>query len=316
MNFIGTVKSVVYSYISQLKPATQAKDGSILDWLFGDDSEAADFVNDSLAIPAPVTAGCTTAPTTNVSHFYLTGEARNDWDKAADQVLRSYCGISSPSGEQVQKMHSGLVQANEQHLRSDVAGLISYYLSTPRGVDHRVGLFLQSNTEIFVPPAAQICPAPAAPAQPPAPPVVQPPPVVPVLPPSGHDATSAPDVTPPPAQQDVGTPDVTPPPAHDVAAPEAPAVNHELEQLKAKINTAIGRTSALINKLNATGDSHMSGLAAGLNQKKNALRQALDSGNLDQMQSALQQFNSARRDACQQYNTLMNSIGGETITCQ
>ncbi|MBN2058095.1 MAG: hypothetical protein JW782_04820 [Candidatus Saganbacteria bacterium] len=181
---IGSLICGVYSNDKDGSPKDSGSAKDAFDWLSELGEGIADLFSESSS-----TTGCDShfqersGSQNSGVHFYVTGDGRDSWGAAADQVLRWFCGIAEPTDEQVTAAGRALREANENHLEQDVFGVISYDSDTPRGVDHRLGLFWRSNTEIFIPlpTPATICPA------------IEIPLVTPVAPDSGSDA-GGPDV--------------------------------------------------------------------------------------------------------------------------
>jgi hypothetical protein len=159
INSISSVIGYLGSFIAGSDTSeVEASAKGVLEWLeegyeavFGDESDA------SLTACTPQSSN---SDDQGGVHFYLTGDARNGWTAAADQVLRWYCGLTEVDYDQSVSTGQALREANERHLMDDVGGVLYYDSSTPMGVDHRLGVFWLSDTEIFIPtptPVA-ICP--------------------------------------------------------------------------------------------------------------------------------------------------------------
>lgn len=257
-----------------------------------------DYITDIFTTPAPAASGCSLDQGHNDQgqpgvHFYLAGEARNDWGKAADQVLRQYCGIAEPTAEQVSATRQALVTANVDHLDNGVNGVITYDSNSPVGVDHRLLLFLYNDTEIFIPQTSSqaICPAPqSAPATAPVP---EPTPIqAPVTP-----VEQLPVVPPPQPPVDANAPDVTPPVEDIVQPPVVVEAGTELAEAKKQLEQAIGRATSVMRDLESTNDDQMRARAGTLRQARNQAQSAREATELQAVQDATQTLNSARASA-------------------
>jgi len=310
--------------------ASAAKDwfDELTDDLISDDT--AETVGE-VASTSP-TAACgivSSGGSSSGEHFYLEGEAQEDWSLAADQVLRFHCtGIPNPSAQQIQTMRDALIEANRQHLENEV-GSFHYHLETPEGVDHRTGEFLSSDTEIFVPWSAQICPTAGTQVPPPIPTPLPPTPPIPQ-----PDAGVAPDVRVPDVA-DAGAPEVAPAPQPEAGAEEVtPEVGPEvvpevvapvegpspLQLAKSKLRTEITRASALIAKYRETNISRLATLAATLQTAVDTAQRVYDNSSLlSELTSAFQALKQARQNAvaqCEQASEASTSTGGTAIQCQ
>ncbi|MFA5113122.1 MAG: hypothetical protein WC529_02365 [Candidatus Margulisiibacteriota bacterium] len=283
-NLISKIAQITAKNVTAQNAAKSA-DGSL--W---------DYITDIFTTPAPAATGCSLDQGHNDQvppgvHFYLTGEARNDWGKAADQVLRQYCGIAEPTAEQVNATRQALVTANVDHLDNGVNGVITYDSNSPVGVDHRLLLFLYNDTEIFLPQTSSpaICPAPPATTTPTPVPVPVPAPAVP--------AEQPPVVPPPQPQVDANAPDITPPAEDVVQAPAAVEAGTEMAEAKKQLEQAIGRATSVIRDLESTNDDQMRARAGTLRQARNQAQSAREATELQAVQDATQALNSARTSA-------------------
>jgi hypothetical protein len=269
-------------------------------------------------------AGCGRS---SAAHFKVTGEGRNKWPAAAQQILQGKpsengCGIPNPTPEQIQSAANLLGPFGVSEVENAGCwGTLRSDPSTPKGVDTEncgIGSSSGSYTSVAVPPG--LCPAQGGPSPDAgAPEAVTPPPPKPD---AGIADAGVPETVTPPVQPDAGAPEVeAQPPVQDigpeeVTQPEVAGPSPEFEQAKASLRSAISRAGRVYSQLS---DNELTGnnYAKKLRREKNEAQAALSDENasLGVLQSALSQLNSAISGACTQGNNDVRGLGG-SISCQ
>jgi hypothetical protein len=97
----------------------------------------------------------------SANHFRLTGEACDDWNKAAAQVLqgdpsKNGCGMTNPTAQEIAAAKAYLIQANADHVNSEGGcwGTLGFDPEeSPREVDHaNCGIGSSGGSEIDIVP--------------------------------------------------------------------------------------------------------------------------------------------------------------------
>jgi hypothetical protein len=224
-------------------------------------------------------------------HYEVSGEAREDWRLAAKQILQGdLCKVSEPTAEQINTTANSLQMANETHVKNDVAGVILLNSSRPVNVDHRgkLDIFFSATAEVFVPTAwlAENCSLAAKPAAKPVPEIPKP-----VVKEQPQEVSPQPEI-PAPKEIPEGK---EPPPS-------------QLLELEKKANREMRIAQSLINDLRSTGNNKMKGQANKVNNKKTAVKTALDKANEKELKTAIKELKSARISAKKALDKFLSNL--------
>ena len=244
----------------------------------------------------------------SVDHFRLKGGACDDWNKAAEQVLKgdpseNGCGMTSLTAQEIAAAKAYLIQANADHVNSEGGcwGTLGFDPEeSPREVDHaNCGIGSSGGSEIDIVPG-DVCSKVGAPtvlsaadAGTPEAAVIPPPPPTPKPEAGTADAGVAEAETPEGGPPEAGAPEVTP----DAGGPETvdarpirPPQRDPLAQQRDNLRGAITEAGRWVTLLQS---NHLQSQATSLQQKIDNANRILREGPNSELGSSERGLRSA-----------------------